>query len=401
MFLLPVSRLPPSERTYQSQLPPVQAAADDRVLQHDGGVRLRRDLRARSPTRRRRCRRRPAPSCARSSRGASRSSPSASWKRPPPATRRLVAREGRVLDQRVAVGEAHDPAALAGVLVDARPPRHRPMRAELFRKSEPRMIRWLSGAFARPPPMHAAVLPDRRVEDRELAARRVVDAAAGAPRRGCPGRATRSNVTSVALFSSAAAVEGAVVAGGRCRGARRRRGCACEMPPPSSVAVLPSNVVPRIVTGPPLDVDAAAAGDVVAERAVRPRRRARRPCCAGRSSRRSSAGARCAVQTPPPSPFDSFSTTCTRVRVMFARPSLAIAAPWSDEWFFVQRRVGDEELRVAVVVDAAAVLGDVLEDLRVRRPRSGRGGRTARRGRRCRGRRRSRPGSSRSRCRRP
>ena len=55
-----------AEVSIASQLPPCEAAADDRVAQRQR-VRLRRDRSARSRTRRSRCRRRTGPSCARSS----------------------------------------------------------------------------------------------------------------------------------------------------------------------------------------------------------------------------------------------------------------------------------------------------------------------------------------------
>jgi hypothetical protein len=105
------------------------------------------------------------------------------------------------------------------------------------------------------------------------------------------------------------------------------------MPPPSSVASFASNLVPKIVSRPPL--------------VCRPPP----PATSSLRTPSSSIGTPALfranvestivcwrslwVQTPPPSPFDSFSTTVARVSVKFARSSLVIAAPWSVERFLV------------------------------------------------------------------
>ena len=142
---------------------------------------------------------------------------------------------------------------------------------------------------------------------------------------------TRSMVTSVALFSrpppsNARLFEIVVSAITTSPALLRLR------PPPSSVASLLSIVERTIVIGPPSDwtppppatsslsvpssstIGTPALLKLIVESAI--------VCIRSLCS-----------QTPPPSPFEVLAVTVTKLSSRLARPSLAMAAPWSDEWF--------------------------------------------------------------------
>ena len=151
--VFPVSTFPPSDLTYQSQLPPSTLPPTIEFLTMTaafvfGGISGTKSD-STTPM---------APPLAAELRQivrwTSRSSPSASWKRPPPATAAL-------LPEMVVFSISESPSAKLmmppPLPADSSisPSSVKPIRAELFRNREPRMMRSLSGALARPPPMIA------------------------------------------------------------------------------------------------------------------------------------------------------------------------------------------------------------------------------------------------------
>ena len=105
------------------------------------------------------------------------------------------------------------------------------------------MIRSASGALAKPPPFSAVFCSHRRVDDEELAARRVVDAAAVERRLVVLDRQAVERDAHAAVLDAAAVGAGLVVAHDAVAISTVPK-LSMLMPPPSSVAVLSSNVDP-------------------------------------------------------------------------------------------------------------------------------------------------------------
>ena len=136
---------------------------------------------------------------------------------------------------------------------------------------------------------------------------------------------SRSNVTRVALFSTPPPSRARLFVM-RLSEIVKSPWLSMLMPPPSSVALLPSNVERTMLSGPPEVLRppppatsslGRPSSSMIGTPALFPVNVESAIDCS-RSL---------AVHTPPPSPFDSFSTTWTRVSVMFARSELEMPAP--------------------------------------------------------------------------
>ena len=147
----PPSRLPPSESMYQSQLPPsrLPPMIVFRAMTARFGCGGTSGTKSDSTT--------PTPPPI----GAElrqmvllsrRTSPSASWKRPPPPTAALLPGDRRVLDLRVAVGHAEEAAAASAFLGVAVLGEARGCARRCRGCSERLMKKSASGRFATPPP---------------------------------------------------------------------------------------------------------------------------------------------------------------------------------------------------------------------------------------------------------